>query len=93
MKRTIECLKIKGFEYNSKVQSETYSAFYDKKGNEDDSIEITPAYNDSSIVIITYRHSCQDIRVMTFLCQGDSCWWKEPLEKFIEYYMPSEMKN
>ena len=38
MKRTIECLDIKGFTYNPDIVSHTFSAFYDK--DEDNSIEI-----------------------------------------------------
>ena len=89
MKRTIECLNIKGFEYNPNIDSHVCSATYDK--DDDTSIEIIPSWNNSDWLTIVYRYRCETIRVTNFLTQGDSSFWGEHLEHFIMEYMPSEM--
>lgn len=91
MKRTIESLDIKGFTYNPNVTSHTFSAFYDK--DEDNGIEILENYNNRDWLTIIYRYRCETVRVINFLMQGDSCFWKEQLEHTIMEYMPSELKD
>lgn len=91
MHRTIECLDIKGFTYNPNITSHTFSASYDK--DEDNGIEILENYNNRKWLTIIYRYRCETVRVINFLMQGDSCFWKEQLEHIIMEYMPSELKD
>ena len=90
MNRTIECLKIKGYKYNPDIGSETHSAFYDK--DDDTHIEVLENYKPRDLITIIYCYKGINLRVVGFFMQGDSCWWEEHLEKFIEYNMPEEMK-
>ena len=90
MGRTIENLKIKGYKYNDHIRSETHSVFYDKDDN--NHIEILESEHPRDWLTIIYCHDGQNLKVINFFMQGDSCWWKEHLEKYIEYYMPQEMQ-
>lgn len=86
----IKKLKIDGWTYNPDVEDKLGSIFFDRDGNEDNYLRITPLKNNQNTYIFTITVGCEDTEVYISVVPPDddvtllntATWIKKELKKY-----------